>query len=267
MQRMFIDRKRQAKKRFARFATTVSIVFALFISLILVIILIYGERTIVEGDTVDIYLAEQLELEPESPPITEPPRVSTLQPLPDYSPEPDAYEEELEPLVPEQISYEDISITTAPEPYTTCEPEHIEAPITETLPQEDEPQPQVEESSYMLEAGQSAQAVRSAAQIWWAGISEIPNLSDDIVLSSFIADFDLAGAAVTTFEVSATSVEVYGTYNGGKFAIDTTFTGGGQGIQFVAWYDGYTPYAASWQSGSDEIKIAHCNGVRPRAIF
>jgi len=260
MQRMFIDRKKQAKRRFIRATVAVSIVCAMLISLLLVIILVYGERTIVEGDTGEAYLAAE---ELEEPTIEEPPRVPVLQPLPNIRHEPQISE----PAQHEEPSeiYETVHEPTpeqAPEPASEPEPEAVPEPEQGSEP-EFEPEPP---SAGMIAASESLQAVHNSALNWWQSLEETSELSDGLVLSSFIENFSLDGAYVTAFEVRAVSLEIFGTYNGGNFVIDLTFSGGGQGLHFVAWYNG-GDYSAAWQSGMSEIKIVPENGQRPRIEY
>ena len=280
MQRMFIDRKKQAKKRIARFTATAAITFSLLFALVLVIILIYGEREIVEGDTGDIYLADLPETEsppPEevaAPPIQRPDFSAIFDSTPIRN-----LENPEEPEASAELSQEETAARQEP-PEPTPEPTPMPSPDNEPVrpaelpppeeppaaelppaepPQAEAPPPEAPES---ITARQFCQEILNAAQSWWHETSAIQELSDNIVLSNFIANFNLAGAVTSSFEVTATNIKVQGMYNDGKFFIDLAFSGENQGIRFVAWYGSGSRYAAAWQAGG-EVQAVICNGSRP----
>jgi len=270
---MFIDRKKQAKQRLARFTATAAIVFTLLFALVLVIIIVYGEREIVEGDTGGIYSANVPEAE--SPPPVETTQTPTIQSpdlaaIFDSTPIRNAENTEASesPAPPQEISEPPEPAPVPPPEYEPAQPAALpppEEPSAVYLPPAEVPlaEPPPEEAPESIAARQFCQEILSAAQSWWQETSEMQELSDNIVLSNFISNFNLAGSVTSSFEVTATNINVQGMYNGGKFLIDLAFSGENQGIHFVAWYGSGSRYAAVWQTGGGEVQATICNGSRP----
>ena len=279
MQRMFIDRKNQAKKRITQFTVAAAIMFVFLFALVLVVILLYGEREIVEGDMGNIHISD---LNVDLPSLESPPQADTPSPLPvqradmsvifDSTPIRDAENiEEPEPSVPAQEEDANSGIS---EPVLVPAPEYeptvsVEVPPPEEHPPED-PSPAEQpplETSESIAARQFCQEILIASQNWWQEVSTTPELSDSMVLSSFIANFNLPGSVISTFEVTATNIEIQGVYNDGNFIITLVFSSENPGIYFVAWYGSGSGYAAAWQSGINEVKAIACNGVRPENVI
>lgn len=264
---MFVDRRKLARKRLLTIGATV--LGCLFVLLIVIIIVYSGNEPADSGtgdidDGIDIVEAPP-EVTPSPTPTYNPP-TSTPSPtpmIPIASNNQDSIDN-TEPDEPTQVPADsDNTADTTEEPSAPADEE------TEPVRTQDE-----ENQDFALEA---CLAIYNAAQNWWYDLSETQGLSDDTVINSFIADFQLPGSSITTFDATAANIEIQGTFNDGKFVIDLVFADNGgtnypKGINFVAWYSPANPYCATWSSSSAgtgdlDIQVDLWNGAAPRARY